>query len=105
MPKRRGIRRVPSDEVQGEGSWVEVAELTVKEVRAMKKQSKADDFDDLEASIDLLKTHVRNWNWVDADGADLPTPKAEPDIIEELMIIETNFLAGALLGEDTESKN
>ena len=105
MPKRRGIRRVESTSVQGEGSWVEVDALTVKEVKEMRKQAANDDYDNFDAGIDLVRKHVINWNWVDYDERPLPTPKAYPEIVDTLTVNEVNFLAEALMGEDEASKN
>jgi len=105
MSVRQGIRTVNSDEVQGEGSWVKLDPLTVKEVREMRKQADADGYDNFEAALGIIKKHVIGWNWVDYDGEALPTPASYPSIVDTLTITETNFLASALLGDDAESKN
>lgn len=105
MPKRRGIRRIDSDAIQGEGSWIEVDSLTVKEVKALRKQAKKEDYDNFDAGVDLVKKHVIGWNWVDYDNKKLPVPKSRPSIVETLTVQEVNFLAEALMGEDEASKN
>ncbi len=105
MAKRRAQRRINSDEVQGKGSWVLVSALTVKEARTMRKQAEDENFDSFGSGLDLVKAHVLDWNWVDDEDESMPSPRTEPDIVDELTIEEAEFLANALLGEDAETKN
>lgn len=63
MPTRKTTYRVKSDAVQGEDSWVELSYMTWGEVQAaMSGDLKADD---------ILKAHVKGWNWVDDDDKPL----------------------------------
>lgn len=104
-PKRKRIVRYPSDEVQGEGSWVLVARLTVAEMREVRKQQKAKDADLFELGVALMKSHVKEWNWVDDEGEPLPFPKDQPEIIEDLSDPESAFLSDRIRGSDAETKN
>lgn len=102
MSKRQSVKRHESVEVQGEGSFVVVSAVKVKEIRAIRKISDSPEFDDFEGGIKLLSRHVVDWNWVDDDDKPLPTPKEKPEIIEELTDQESQFLVSLLMGE---SKN
>lgn len=63
MSQRKTTYKVPSDEVQGEGSYVELKYLTWGENRAaMKGEYKSDA---------ILTDHLIGWNWVDAEGEPL----------------------------------
>lgn len=60
MPERRTTYKVDSSKVQGEGSWVELSYMGWGEVQAaMSGDLKSDD---------ILNEHVKDWNWVDAEG-------------------------------------
>jgi len=63
MPERQTFRRFPSDEVQGEGSWVELKYMTWgNATRAFKGEYDA---------TPMIKEHLVDWNWVDEDGKKL----------------------------------
>ena len=104
-PKRKRVRQIPSTEVQGEGSWVIVAMMTVAEIRESRKASKAKGADRFELSVAVLKSHVMEWNWVDDDGNPLPQPKDDPSVIDRLVEFETVFLGTAIAGSDNDTKN
>lgn len=104
MPKRRSVRKYPCDEVQGEGSYVVLSGVKVKEIRAARKISEEEGLDDFEAGISLLARHVVKWNWVDDEGNELPLPKNDPDVINELTSQEADLLVKFLMGE-SETKN
>lgn len=106
MAKRLcGICRVDTTEVQGEGSWAEVSQLTVRQMRAGRQRGKEKDFDAFEFGVDTLKEHVLRWNWVDDEGIPYPQPEDEPDIIEVLCDKETALLGKAVQGSAAEAKN
>ena len=105
MPKRQSVKTHKSDEVQGEGSFVVTTEVKVKEIREIRKAAKDKDYDDFEGGIKLLAEHVVKWNWVDDEGKDLPCPKEDPTVIDELTNQESEFLVGLLMGSKDEAKN
>lgn len=88
--------RVPSDEVQGEGSWVELSYITHGEAQ-LSFQGKGDD--DV-----LLKSHVIAWNWVDNKGDPLGPPEED---LGKLISPERWFILGKLFNPDSkeEEKN
>lgn len=121
-PKRKRLVRFPSDEIQGKGSWVLIACLTVKEMRELRrlaKQAKAemmaaevagavladDAIDMFEVGVGVLKTHAKEWNWVDDEGEPMPQPKDNPEIIEELLDPESAFLSKCIQGSEDDAKN
>ena len=104
-PKRRRVRRHSSNEVQGEGSWVIVAALTVAEMREFRKRTDKKDFDAFELGVEVLQTHVREWNWVDDDGQPFPQPKDDPSVIDLLTDEEVKFLSVLIQGSEAEAKN
>ena len=97
MAKRQAPRtyRVDSAEVQGEDSYVELANVTYGE----RKSS-------LDGGItvaDLLSTHVVSWDWVDSNDEALPQP---PEGLDGLIQPEIDFLVGSLFKiPESETKN
>ena len=105
MAKRKRIIRFPSDEIQGKGSWALVARLTVAEMRAIRKARAAEDADLFELGVEVLKTHIKEWNWVDDDGEPMPQPKDNHDIIDSLSDSESTFLTECIQGSESDAKN
>lgn len=103
MPKRVSVRRFETDEVQGEGSYVVLTSLKVKEVRWLRQQSKDKDFDAFEGGLKLLVQHILKWNWVDDHGEALPLPSVDPSVVDNLTNDEADYLSELLI--DAESKN
>lgn len=121
MPKRVGVKRHNSQEVQGEGSYVVVTGVKVKEIRRIRQQTrdaererarhdvllKEDplaqvpevEYDEFESGLALLASHIVDWNWVDDEGDPLPLPKDDPAVVEELTNEESEFLIQLLMGE------
>lgn len=105
MSQRKCSVRYPSEEVQGEGSYIALSPMKVKEIRKLRKDSKADeDFDFFEKGLELLATRVLDWNWVDDEGKPLTKPSEDSSIIDELTEAEATFIVDKLLGSD-EVKN
>lgn len=104
-PKRRRVVRHASNEVQGEGSWVIVAALTVAEMRAFRKRADEEDFDAFELGVEVLKTHVYTWNWVDDDGEPFPQPEDDSSVIDLLTDDEVDFLSARIQGSEAKAKN
>jgi len=105
MPKRQSVKTHKSDEVQGEGSFVVTTAVKVKEIREIRKHAADPEFDDFEGGIALLAQHIVKWNWQDDEGKDLPCPKDDPKVIDDLTNEESEFLVGLLMGEKGSSKN
>ena len=100
MPQRQNTKRVKSDEVQGEDSWVEVRRLTYGEIVTMRASSGGDR---LEQSAAVVTAIVINWNWVDDAGTPLPLPSVDPSVINQLTDAEIAFI-GTALGAEARSE-
>ena len=87
MAERQEVR-VPSEAVQGSGSWVKLRPLTFGEVRRI------DGLDSAEAAV---RAHTLDWNWVDEGGRPLPPP-TDAAVWEQLTRDEFWFLFEALTG-------
>lgn len=103
MPERKRISTVPSPDVQGDDSWVKVAQFTVGEYTDLQERGEQEGADMWALEADALSTHVIDWNWVDDDGKPmpLPTPK-NPAPLKLLTRDETLFLVNALIGGITK---
>ena len=125
MPKRQTVKTVETDEIQGEGSFVKVTGVKVKEIKAMRRRSRetavkqkkaeaargagevveeVEDFDDFGEGLQIIVDHVLDWNWVDDEGSPLPKPEANPKVFDELSTDEMTYLAELLTG-GVEAKN
>jgi len=104
LGKRTTVRKFPTDEVQGEGSYVVLSSLKVAEVRALRKMAGVDGVDTFEEGIKLLQQHVVAWNWADDFGKALPLPKDDKTVIDRLTNEEAELLSG-LLTTAVGSKN
>lgn len=104
MAKRRVQKRFDTKEVQGEGSYVILTSLRVKERRDFIKKNKTDDdFSALEWGVELLTKHVIEWNWVGDSGDLLPLPKDEPQVMDYMTDEESEFLANLLVNSDPKN--
>jgi hypothetical protein len=104
MPERRIVQKVFSEAVQGSGSWVKFSTVKVGEVRGLRKANEDEGVDPFEAGLALIQKHLMDWNWVDDEGQPLPNPQQDPNVINDLTHIESEWLAEALVGT-TNSKN
>ncbi len=115
MPKRRSVKRHGTDEVQGEGSYVILTSVKVREIRALRKVigdnpedvEKLDEkeIDKFEEGLSLVTRHIKEWNWVNDDDEPMLIPNDDSSTVDELTNEETEFLTGLLMGTDKESKN
>lgn len=108
MPKRKKTIRFPSDEVQGEGSWVLVTLPTVEEMRKIRKtyrEAEEAEKDTFEIGVELLKRYVKEWNWVMEDDSAMPQPREDPTVIEKLTNPESGFLSRCIVGTEQDAKN
>lgn len=103
MGRRRSIRRVASDVVQGEGSWVEVKEIKWGEYKAARRIATegkgGEELDD-----QIIRDHVAAWNWVDDADQELPLPSVQSSVVDDLTVQEKGFLISAIF-EVEQAKN
>lgn len=104
MPKRQRVKRFDSTEVQGEGSFVTCSSTTLGEQREIGRRQK--DGEDMGlVGLDVLRTHILQWNWVDDDGEPMPQVSTDPDILDELTDAELEFLMACIGGANVDLKN
>ena len=105
MAKRRqaSVQRFDTDEVQGEGSYVELKSLTLGEIRKLRKATKSDAGDPVETVTKMLVKQLVEWNWVDDDDKDLPCDEKG---LDQLYESEAEYLVNLLVsGNEKELKN
>lgn len=95
MPQRQNTRRVSSEAVQGEDSYIVIRSPTVREARSIADQW--DKWDDGER-VDALKAIIAGWNWVDDAGQPLTQVQDNPQIILDLTGNEIQFIIDAMAG-------
>ena len=105
MPQRKSTKRINSESVQGEGSYVILKKLTVGMWKAMRTRADQKDADNFAIDLDTIRDHVVEWNWVDDDGNPWSVPSEDEAVLEMLTIDEKSFLVGALFGSEEERKN
>lgn len=101
--KQASIQRFETDEVQGEGSYVELKSLTLGEIRKLRKSTKGDTDDPVETVTKMLAKQLVAWDWVDDSGKELPC-----DIkgLDQLFESEAEYLVNLLVsGDEEELKN
>lgn len=98
--KNKTVIRVPSDDVQGEGSHVVIKRMTWEDAEILMQDG--EDRDQREIAKEFLPRLIIDWDWVDDDDKPLPKPKDDPDVIKRLPLAELNFLLRAveLIRED-----
>lgn len=105
MAKRLNRTKINSAEVQGEGSFVVIVPLTVRQIRQNRKEAKNNpNFDMFENGLTMLAELTVDWDWVGSDGELLPLPKDNPEVLDQLTETEALFIINHILGVD-ESKN
>ena len=106
MPERKNklYRKVDSEEVQGEGSWVLLKSPTLDEIRGAEMPADGDTTASVDFGASILGQLVKDWNWVDDDGE--PMPKPTPELVAKLPYAEIMFLMDSLdLEKLTDTKN
>jgi hypothetical protein len=99
--------RIPSDEIQGEGSWVGFRRhLKLKHLRAVAEMATFAGVDFEEDPVEALDAFQRigvvmsnvvlTWNWTDEHGDPLPQPGDRPEVFEELGFDELMWLIDAM---------
>lgn len=99
----RRLKRVDSQAVQGEDTFVLLRPLTRREIREANERldSKQMTFD--ESLDDLFRRSVIEWNWTGWDDEPLPQVPDNPEVVLELIPAEREFLLNALLLPDLKN--
>lgn len=99
MAKRQFIYTIPSEKVQGKGSYVKVRSLLWGDAKRIRRELKdADEDEQMAANDQLLIDHIVEWDWVDEHDQPMPIPKDDPTVIDRLSAQEVNFLGDAVNG-------
>lgn len=103
MPRRQGIRRMDSEDVMGEGSYVVVRPVTYGEAQKIMRVEEGSGQE--QAALEqLVVDTVVEWNWVDDDGGPLPQPN-DPEVLQLLYTHEFAWLVDAILASTERRKN
>ena len=99
MPERKHLRcrRIDSEEVQGDGSWVKIKSPSMDDIKnagEIPEELTAQ----MEYSQKLMSQLIIDWNWVDDEGN--PLPKPSPAVLADLPFEEVTFLLNAINIED-----
>lgn len=93
MAHRVSTRKVLSDDVQGDGSYVVLRALPYGMISQRAKIDQSDFDQVLEFNQQFLAAVVVEWNWVDDAGEPLPLPADDPAVVDRLVIPEFEFIA------------
>ena len=95
MAQRVSTKKILSDDVQGEGSFVVLRALEYGLIEERMKLDADDTAAILDFNREFVKAIVVEWNWVDDAGALLPMPSEDPSVIARLVMPEFEFIANA----------
>ncbi len=105
MAKRLAVYTVPSDEVQGEGSYVKIRAVTRGEAKELTRVLEGlSQAERIARDDQFLADHIYDWNWVDDDGNPLPLPSQDISVLDRLTVQESTFLAECITGEKAQKK-
>lgn len=130
MARRKTTKRVDSEEVQGEGSYVVLRRLTVEETAERMDLIDAREIAERKAeagekltggerelidepsgaryreTIRYYGDHIIAWDWADENENPLPLPSDDASVVDGLTNDEAAFLARVLAGgSEEEEKN
>lgn len=91
MAQRVSTRKVLSDEVQGEGSFVLLRALPYGMITKRATIDQTDMAQVLAFNQEFVEAVVVDWNWVDDEG----TPLSIPANVNDLVVPEFEFIARA----------
>ena len=103
MSRRKAVVKHNSEKVQGEGSWVKMQKMRLKDYREMDKNIAEEG--NIPYSIRLIKELFVEWNWADEDENLLPGPAESPEVLDNLTAEEFQFLCSAVVGSQEDLKN
>lgn len=96
--KFKKVRRVESDKVQGEGSYIDIRSFPWQELKAMGFDNIDLEGATLEAAdlaFEIAKKALVGWNWVDDEGKPLPDP-TENGVFDNLPSQEQTFIVSVM---------
>lgn len=102
----RGVKRVTTEKVQGEGSYIDLRPIkwgTAKRFDKLQGEN-GNQQKRTEETDKLVIESILGWNWKDDDGNPLPLPKDDESVIDDLTIDEMVLIMNAIMPE-VASKN
>lgn len=92
----RLYKTIDTEEVQGEGSFVKIKNMTIAEILDFADVNKTGgNLSEDEAKnmgMLILNRMIVDWNWVDDDDNPLPIPAKKPGTLESLPFQEATYL-------------
>lgn len=107
MAKRQSTRRIFTDEVMGEGSYVIAKSIPYVVVRKALQMDNSG-MSKLEQSdyvSQIVVDALVEWDWVDYDDKPLDIPTTVEELAETINTSELKFLISELIGSEAKSKN
>jgi len=92
--KHKKFRVVDSSEIQGEGSFVKIKNISLNEIleHSQSANGKPDDEEAAQLGLQILDDMIVEWDWVDDDDEPLPVPAENPGTIASLPFQESSWL-------------
>lgn len=105
MARRNNKSRIPTDAVQGEGSYVVLRRMTVDELTGLGKAMEgANTEEQIAYSRAIVSQYVEEWDWVDDEGQPLPFPKDDPSVVGKLTDLELKTIIEGFNPENDKKK-
>jgi hypothetical protein len=101
-----GKIRVDTSSVQGDGSYLTIAVMTLGEMRALVERQGGDG--NISVPYAEIAPHILEWDWVNAKGEPLPAPATDPSVLDYLTDDERKFISHVFFSggrNETDSKN
>lgn len=89
---RKPNRMIPTNEVQGEGSFIELRRYLWGEWQDLDAKVDAGEINENQRGERLMALQIVKWNWTDEENKPLPLPKDDPDVFKRLTATEMMFL-------------
>ena len=104
MAKRQNIHTIPTEYLQGEGSFIKIKAMSVEMFdRAEQRMRDVAAAQEAKDSVSIARLQresyedyaevVIAWDWVDDEGKELPQPYHNPDTFSQLSVPELMFIA------------
>ncbi|MHC4195892.1 MAG: hypothetical protein ACYSYU_10795 [Planctomycetota bacterium] len=92
--KHKKYRVVDSSEIQGEGSFVKIKNISLNEIlgHSQGAKGKPDDEEAAQMGLQILDDMIVDWDWVDDEDNPLPVPAENPGTIASLPFQESSWL-------------
>ena len=92
--KHKKFRVVDSSEIQGEGSFVKIKNISLNEIleHSQGTDGKPSDEEAAHLGLQVLDDMIVEWDWVGDDDEPLPVPAENPGTIAGLPFQESSWL-------------